>query len=245
MKIREAVVACAALMWAATSTIVSAQEVDARALLLEMNAEIAGLSTFTLSGDAYADARLDAGHIIEHASEVTMHLRREPSAVRVTSRSAEGTSEVAFNNGALTVYTSDQGYYAQITVAGGVDEFFEFAVDRAGVEVPLLDFISTNVADNMLDGAEEVRYLEKSLIRGDIYHHIGIRSSEIDVQVWVAAEGPPLPGKLSISSKWEGGAPRFVAFFKWDTAPIFTDGLFDFTPPEGAVEIEFLSEIGE
>jgi hypothetical protein len=107
----------------------------------------------------------------------------------------------------------------------------------------VLDFISANIADDMLADADEVRYLEKSLIRDRIYHHIGIRTSETDVQIWVAAEGRPLPGKLVISSKWEGGAPRFVAFFEWDTAPEFASDLFKFEPPEGAIEIGFLSDV--
>jgi len=228
---------------AASAGSASAQEIDARALLKEMSAEIAGLQSFIVQGDAYADARLEAGHIIEHSSQVTLRLRREPGAVRVTNRSAEGTKEVYFDDGRLSVYTSDGNYYAQTEITKSVDSMFEFAVDRAGVEVPLLDFISANIADHMLEDADEVRYLETSLIRDKTYHHIGVRSSEVDVQIWVATEGRPLPGKLAISSKWEGGAPRFVAFFEWDTAPTFPRDLFEFEPPQGAVEIDFLSDV--
>jgi hypothetical protein len=222
---------------------VLAQQIDARVLLEEMSAEIAGLESFIVQGDAYADARLVAGQIIEHSSQVTLRLRREPGAVRVTNRSAEGTKEVFFDDGRLTVYTSDKNYYAQTEIPKGVDSMLEFAVDQVGVEVPLLDFISANIADDMLADADEVSYLEKSLIRDKLYHHIGIRSSEVDVQIWVATEGRPLPSKLVITSKWEGGAPRFVAFFEWDTTPTFSDDLFEFEPPEGAIEIDFLSDV--
>ncbi len=225
------------------STGAPAEDVDPEALLSQMSAEIAALDAFVLQGDAYADARLEAGHIIEHSSQVTLSLRRNPAAIRVTNRTAEARKEVVFNDGALSAFTSDGNYYARTEIQSSVETFFEYAVERAGVEVPLLDFISANVADHMLEDADEVRYLEKSLIRDKVYHHIGIRSAEIDVQVWVAAEGPPLPGKLSITSKWEGGAPRFVAFFRWDTAPDFSDDLFDFAPPDDAVEIDFLADV--
>jgi hypothetical protein len=215
----------------ASAVSASAQEIDARELLEEMSAEIAGLQSFVVQGDAYADARLEAGQIIEHSSHVTLRLRREPGSVRVTNQRAEGTTEVYFDEGRLAVYTSDRNYYAQTEIPKGVDSMLEFTVDQDGVEVPLLDFISANIADDMLADADEVRYLEKSLIRDRIYHHIGIRTSETDVQIWVAAEGRPLPGKLVISSKWEGGAPRFVAFFEWDTAPEFASDLFKFSCP--------------
>ncbi len=222
---------------------VFAQDVDPRALLTEMSAEIAGLESFVLAGDAYADARLEAGHIIEHSSQVSLRMRRNPVGIRVTNRSIEATQEVVFNAGELSVFMSDGNFYARTEIQDSAEAFFEYAVERAGVEVPLLDFISADVADNMLEDADDVSYLEKSLIRDKVYHHIGIRSAEIDVQVWVAAEGPPLPGKLSITSKWEGGAPRFVAFFDWDTAPDFSEDLFDFTPPADAVEIDFLADV--
>jgi len=227
----------------ASSIGASAEEIDARALLEEMSAEIAGLAAFIVQGDAYSDARLAAGQIIEHSSQVTLRLRRQPGAVRVSNHKAEGTTEVYFDDGRLAVYTSDRNYYAQTEIPKDVDSMLEFAVDQVGVEVPLLDFVSANIADHMLADADEVSYLEKSLIRDKLYHHIGIRSSEVDVQIWVAVEGRPLPGKLVITSKWEGGAPRFVAFFNWDTAPTFSGNLFEFEPPDGAIEIDFLSDV--
>ncbi len=47
----------------ALATSASAQEVDAKALLEQMSADIAGLDSFIVHGDAYADARLDAATI--------------------------------------------------------------------------------------------------------------------------------------------------------------------------------------
>jgi hypothetical protein len=92
----------------ASAVSASAQEIDARELLEEMSAEIAGLQSFVVQGDAYADARLEAGQIIEHSSHVTLRLRREPGSVRVTNQRAEGTTEVYFDEGRLAVYTSDR-----------------------------------------------------------------------------------------------------------------------------------------
>ena len=156
-----------------SSTGASAQEVNPKALLELMSAEIAGLESFVLEGDAYADARLEAGHLIEHSSQVTLSLRRNPPGIRVTNRSVEATREVVFKDGALSVFTSDGNYFARTEIQSSVETFFEYAVERAGVEVPLLDFNSANVADHMLEDADEVRYLEKGLIRDKVYHHIG------------------------------------------------------------------------
>ncbi len=221
----------------------AAQEVDAKALLERMNAEIAGLDGFIVHGDAYIDARLAAGQIIEHASQVTLRLRRQPGSVRITNRDTENTKEIYFDDGLLTVYSTKDNFYAQRNIPKGVESMLDFAVNEAEIEAPLLDFVSENVADNFLQDADEIHHLGTSLIRDEVFDHIGIRSQEVDVQIWVASSGRPLPGKLVITSKWEGGSPRFVAFFKWDIDPAFSPDLFRFDPPQGAVAVEFLLDL--
>lgn len=222
-----------------------AQQLDATELIKNMNAEIAGLDRFIVRGDAYTDARLAAGQLIEHASKVTLRLRRQPGSIRITKRTTEDTRDVYFDGGLLSVYSSSENFYAQTKISEDVESMLDYAVNEIGIEVPLLDFVSANFADVNLEEADEVRYLGTSLIRDEIFHHIGIRSPEVDVQLWVASEGRPLPGKLVISSKWEGGSPRFVGFFKWDTEPVFARDLFTFTPPDDSVSIGFLRDLQE
>jgi len=221
----------------------SAEDVDAKSLLGRMSGEIARLNNFTVQGDAYADARLDAGRIIEHSSQVTLHLQRKPGSIRITNRNSEDTKEIYFDEGVLTVFSKNDRLYAQTEIPQGIDSMLDFAVNEVGIEAPLLDFVSADIAGDLVGDGDDVRYLGTSLIRDEIFHHIGIRSSDVDVQIWVASTGRPLPGKLVISSKWEGGSPRFVGFFKWDTDPAFKRGLFKFEPPENAVAIEFLADL--
>ena len=221
----------------------SAQDVDAKALLEQMSAEIAGFGSFIVHGDAYADARLEAGQIIEHASQVTLRLQREPGAIRITNRDAENSREIYFDDGSVSVYSTSENFYAQTEIPQGVGSMLDFAVHELDIEVPLLDFVAADVNEHLLQDASEVRYLDTSLIRGEVFHHIGIRTREVDVQIWVATEGPPLPGKLVISSKWEGGSPRFVGFFTWETDPTFSPDIFRFEPPDGAVKIDFLADL--
>jgi len=227
----------------AGASMAHAQEIDATDLVERMSAEIAGLDAFLVRGDAYADARLDAGQIIEHSSQVTLQLRREPSAIRISNRSSEDTKEIYFNDGVVNVYSTAENFYAQAEIPKGVDSMLKFALDDIGIESPMLDFVAADVANDLLTDVESISYLGTSLIRDKVYNHVGIRYPETDVQVWIASEGRPLPGKLAISSKWEGGAPRFVGFFEWDTDPEFAQDTFTFDPPDGAVQIDFADKI--
>ncbi len=217
---------------------IHAEDDQATKVITSMGAAIASLDNFIVSGDGYVDARMDAGQIIEHSMDVTMRMSR-PNAMRITNHNAESTQEIYFGNGVLTVYSQTHNFYAQTDLPAGVDEAVSFAVNELGIDAPMLDFVASDVAGNFLRDAETVDYLGLSRFRDMTYHHIGIRMAEIDLQVWVAAEGPPLPGKMAISSKWEAGSPRSVFFFNWNTDPDFSGKSFRFEPPEGSTRIEF------
>lgn len=216
-----------------------AADAEATELLGEMGAAIAALDEFIINGEAYADDRLDAGQIIEHSMDVTMRLNRSAESLRITQRDSEAIKEIYFGNGTITVYNDSNNFYAQEELSGGIETAATFAVNELGFDVPMLDFIFNDVASHLLEDAEKVDYFGLSLFRGKTYHHIGVREPEVDLQVWIAAEGPPLPGKLAISAKWEGGSPRSVFFFDWDTQPDLGKQTFDFTPPAGSTRIEF------
>jgi hypothetical protein len=217
----------------------TAQEMEAVALLKKMSSQIEGLDAFVLEGDAYADARLREGQIIQHTLQLTMRVDR-PGSLRFTNRSADGTKELYLSDGTLTVSSQPQNLYAQTEIPNGIASAVTFAMDELDIDTPLMDLLMANVAENLTEDARNVRYLGKSLVREKLYHHIGLRGPETDVQVWIAVDGPALPGKIVMSSKWEGGSPRYVAFLEWDTTPNLPNGTFEFEPPEGAMKIEFL-----
>ena len=68
---------------------------------------------------------------------------------------------------------------------------------------------------------------------------MAIRLADADVQIWVQQGDTPLPRRMMITSKWEGGSPRFIADLQWQQKPKIAPGTFDFSAPEGASEIQF------
>lgn len=220
---------------------IAAQEMDPVALLKEMSNEIENLESFVLEGDAYADARLREGQIIEHASHLTMRVSR-PDALRLTNRSAEDSKEIYFSDGVLTVSALPRNLYAQAEIPKDIATAVTFVMDELDIDAPLMDLLMANIAENLTTDSTNVRYLGTSLVREEIYHHIGLRGPETDVQVWIATQGPALPGKIALTSKWEGGSPRYVVFLDWDTSPDLPEGTFEYVPPKGAVEIPFIHD---
>jgi hypothetical protein len=215
----------------------SAEEVDPAELLQQMGDAVEGLDRFVITGDSYADARLGAGLIVEQASQITVRVIR-PGSLVLVNEAADGAKGIYFHDGVFTVITQPQNYYAQTEIPKGIDEAVEFAVEELEVDAPLLDLLMRNVADN-LSKDTDLRYLSPSLVRGKLYHHLALRGPEVDIQLWIAAEGPALPGKIVLTSKWAGGSPRFVAFLDWDIDPTVERTSLEFEPPEGAIKIDF------
>jgi hypothetical protein len=203
-----------------------------------MGDAIASLDSYVISGDAYVDARLDAGLIIEHASQATLSVRK-PDSVRITNTTSEDMKELFFSSGLLTVYTQSKNFYGQTEIPEGVESALTFATDEIGLDAPMIDFVTGKVAERLTADATDVEHFGTSLIRGRIYEHVVIRTPEIDVQLWIATEGLPLPGKMALSAKWDGGSPRTVVFMEWDTDPDIPSGALEFEPPDGAIKISF------
>jgi hypothetical protein len=234
---------CVALIvGTAISGSVLAQEPDPKELLARMSAEIAKLDSFVLSGDAYADASLGAGQIIEHSYDASMSVRK-PSELRMTNRNSEFTGEIFFDNGVLTVFNSGRNFYAKRPIPDGFENAVNFALNDLGIKAPLLELITQNFSDLVAQEGTDVEYLGTSLFRNEVHDHIAVRGPEVDMQIWIATDGRPLPRKMALSSKWEVGAPRFVTFLEWDTSPRFSSDSFKFVPPDGATEIKFIPEL--
>lgn len=214
------------------------ESADAKDILKQMNAEILALQTFVITGDGYRDARLPAGQIIEHSQDVTLRMSR-PDTLRISNYSEDALSEIFFGDGVLSVYRDQEGFYAQTKLPLGMDEAVDFAINEVGIDAPVLDFVSSDVAGHLSKDAESIDYFGLSRFRGQNHHHIGIRTAETDIQLWVSAEGLLLPAKMSISSKWEGGAPRSVYFFDWDVDSELKPQSLQFIPPQGSTRIEF------
>jgi hypothetical protein len=218
-----------------------AEEQDPRELITRMSETIAELESFRIDSDAYQDAGLPLGQIIEHSMQVTARIRR-PATMRITMHSTQDTKEIYFSEGVLTLFDHDRNFYGQEDIPPNLDAAIDYAIDEFGIDAPLMDFLSTDAAIVLLEGAERVDYFGTGLVRNQVHHHIGIRQEDIDLQVWISTEGPMLPGKISMSSKWVSGSPRFVAFLTWDTDPDIPSGVLRFEPPDGATRIKILRD---
>lgn len=215
---------------------------DARAVevLKSMSAYTASLDRVTIGSVTLTDARLDAGLMVANSSEVNVVIDR-PGSLYISSFDGTEKKEIYFHDGTLTVYSSKKDFYAQANIPKEIEAALEFALEELEVEAPLMDLIYQDVSTHLISTQETVLYLsDKARIAGIDCHHIAIRGPEADVQLWVEEGDRPVPRKIIITSKWEGGSPRFTANMVWVANPEVDKKTFIFEAPEGSTNIGFV-----
>jgi hypothetical protein len=214
---------------------------DAKALevLKSMSAYTASLDRFAIKSVNLTDARLGSGLMVTNSTEVKVRIDR-PGSLHISSFDGVQSIELFFNDGKLTVFNSEKGYYAQASIPKNIEVAMEFALEELEVEAPLMDLIHKDASAHLLGSQETILYLtDKARIAGTDCHHIAIRGDDLDLQLWVEEGERPLPRKIMITSKWEGGAPRFTANLIWNSEPDFDQDTFLFKAPEGSMNIGF------
>lgn len=241
--IRLSTLLASALVISATASAGDAVRQDPKAMevLKGMSALKAGISRATLKSTSYTDARLEGGLMVSNPTEVTVNIER-PDSLKISSFDGLNTKELYFHDGELTVFNSANNFYAQANIPREIDAALEFALEEMEIEAPLLDMIYKDVTERLITSNETILYLQdKARIAGTDCHHIAIRGAELDVQLWVQQGDRPMTRKIILTSKWEGGSPRFEANLTWDLAPDFDSGIFEFRAPENATRIEFVN----
>jgi len=222
----------------------SGNQRDAKAIevLKDMSAYTAKLDQLVIRSTAFSDARLDAGLMVSNATEIELTIDR-PGSMHVTNFDGVEAKELYFHDGLLTVFSSESKFYAQTNIPKEIEAAAEFALEEFGIEAPLMDMIYRDVFAHLIGSQNMVIYMtNKSRVGGADCHHIAIRGPDVDVQLWVEEGDRPVPRKIMITSKWEGGAPRFFANMSWDSAPKIDQNIFEFKAPEGSTNIGFAAD---
>ncbi|WP_333835216.1 DUF2092 domain-containing protein [Rubrimonas sp.] len=227
----------AAVMAALVAAPAGAAEIDpdAEAVLRETCAALAALAAFTVTSDASTDMILRDGRKLQLVATTTAVVDRA-AGFRMRRQGPFGAVEAVHDGETLTVWSEALGGYAVTPAAGGVDDGLDallavFGEGAAGGA----DLLYADACGNLMNGVESGDYIGATTVGGEPAHHLFYRADDHDWQLWVRAEGPALPVRYVITSKWVTGAPQFAAqFHDWTFE---ADDDFAFTAPEGAREI--------
>jgi hypothetical protein len=77
-------------------------------------------------------------------------------------------------------------------------------------------------------------------------HHLAFHQKLLDWQIWIDAGKEPLPRKYVITFTSQRNQPQYTALIhRWDVNPKLSDEQFEFHPPKGFRQVEFLDRHSE
>ncbi len=213
---------------------------EAEKLLKASTAYLAGQKRFSVATRSTIEIVLASGQKLQFDNAATLSVQR-PNKLKAERRGDLVDQVFTFNGKTLTLHNPSEKYYAQVAAPGTLEEMLDFARESLDIIAPAGDLIYKNSFEILMQDVTSGFVVGKGVVEGVRCDHLAFRSTGVDWQIWIQEGKRPLPRKLVITSTDVAGGPQFaVVMTKWDLAPKFAEGTFDFTPPKGAKKIAFL-----
>jgi hypothetical protein len=223
------------------------ERIDAKAMsiLEEMSEYLGDADEFSFKASARYEYLLNTGEKIEYGQNVSAAIERS-KRVHVSVDGDVTAREFTFDGKKATLLDRDSLEYATTAISGDIDKAVRTLIEKHGVTAPLADFLLEDSYKALSDGLDSATYVGIGEIDGTLCHHLAFRHDDrVDWQVWVDAGKTRAPRRFVIVYTSAEGSPEFRANLSdWNFSERFPDGMFSFSPPEGAVEVEFDDIVG-
>jgi len=215
-------------------------ERQADRILREMSAYLSAAMAFTFHADVTYDNVVDDSQMVQYGGTAEVSVRR-PDRLRAEYRGDERQSSVVFDGRTATIHDLAMNVYSVTEVPAGLDAAVDHVFDEYGFTVPIADFVYTDPYQALTGFVDSGFWVGLHSVDGTPCHHLAFSQETIDWQIWIDSGPRPLPRKLVITYKDEPGSPQYTArLSRWDLQPRLSNHYFEFHPPIGADEIEFL-----
>ena len=215
---------------------------EASQILARMTDFIAAAPAFSLVSDTGHEVMRKNGQLVEFGSRLTLTIQRPSQGIgRFESRNGE-ISIIVLDGKTLSVYVAIEDIYVYDATQqpGDIDSSLEFLAKQMGVPRQLRNFFSKDLTASLGSAVKSGYYVGESMISGVLCDHLALRGEKEDLQVWIARGDEPVPRRIMITYRDLEGQPQFWAhFIEWDFSPDLSDTTFTFSPPKGAMRIDF------
>jgi hypothetical protein len=222
----------------------SGSQADAPAVFTRMCDFLAQAKQFSVGIRAGYDVLQEAGQKIEFGEFRKLTLVR-PDRIRVDVERSDGEKlQVLFDGQEITVFSPQEKVFARAAKPGDVDGAILYLLNDLQLRLPLAMMFVTRLPAQLERRVRSVDLVEQDTIMDVPCTHLSVRGEDVDFQIWIPAQGDPLPRRVVITYKKAAGQPQYWAnFTEWNLSPNPPEGFFAFTAPEGVQRIPFLAEL--
>ncbi len=210
-------------------------------ILREMSAYLSAAMAFTFHADVTYDTVVDDSQTVQYGGTAEVSVQR-PDRLRAEYRGDERRSSVVIDGRTATIHDLAMNVYSVTEVPAGLDAAVDHLFETYGFSVPIADFIYADPYHALTEFVDSGFWVGLHSVDGTPCHHLAFSQETIDWQIWIEDGPRPVPRKLVITYKDEPGAPQYTArLSRWDLQSRLSNHYFEFHPPIGADEIEFMA----
>jgi hypothetical protein len=215
-----------------------ADEADAKRLFKAMSDYLAAQTAISFDYDSTLEVVTKDGQKLGLASSGALALAR-PDKLRATRTGGFADVEMVFDGTTLSILGKNLNAYAQIPVAGSVDQLIDTLRDTYRRPLPAADLLVSNVNGALTPLFTDVKDLGSGVIGGVECDHLAFRTGEVDLQIWIAQGAAPHPCRYVVTTSKLAGSPQYtIDVSNWKAGSEVTAADFAFAPPADAKKVE-------
>ena len=228
----------------ATSEATSLDSIEKKALevLKQMSDVLSSSPAYTFKALIVKEQVLPSGQKLQYDSTILVKMQR-PNALYVNKISGTKKQTMWYHDTTFTLLDKKNNFYAITQTPGNTEDMLDFIMENHSINMPLADFVFKDLYSILTENVISGFYVSEVEVNGIKTHHLAFHQDNVDWQIWVDAEGDPVPRKFVITYRDLESVPQFAAYFKdWNLSPDFKTKEFVYQPSKSAVKIDFRSE---
>ena len=214
-------------------------------ILKSMSDFLSGLDQFSCNIVNMREDITRSGHRIDYEVGAQITVDR-PNRMKSIRQGHLVDQEVYYDGKTITIYSPRKKIYSLVDAPDTMDAALRFAREKLGIGFPVADLMYSDTFPLLTKGVISASVIGKEMIAGFRCDHLLFTLPGVDFQIWVPDRGDPLPFKYIVTDTGTRQLLSIVAVINsWNLSPRIEDGDFDFTPPDGARVIPFLTVDGK
>ena len=184
------------------------------------------------------------GQKFQRSMDIALKIRR-PDGLRMDINADRYRRTVQYDGKILAIYDLEKKFYATADAQPTIDATMAMAREKLQLDLPLARLFAANAYDVLNAKGRNSTYVGLARVGAVACHHLAYTQDNVDWQIWIAADGPPLPRKIVIDYKDRPSRPQYIALLTdWNLDAKFEANDFRFSAPADAQKIDFVRPEG-
>jgi hypothetical protein len=196
-----------------------------RELVQQMSARLAAASAVSVTTTETRDV-VRGSATKETVSQTGVYIVRRPDRFYAKMTGGLGL-ESWYNGRTVTIAAHPHKVFAQAPMPDTIDRTLDALAERYDMALPMGDLFYGSAEKALLSDTTKGGYVGTENVGDTPCVHLAFQDVGVDWELWLTAQGEPLPKRLKVVQKQRTGKPVVdVTFTAWDFAPQVTDATF-------------------